>query len=131
MSSHGPGSRAAGPAIAFKLIEPAQDRWRAVRRRPGHALPRHRSLALTLLAPSAHTAYSARLVKHDAALPAAEPERCTTGRPPPPTGRSRWRPRLVSATSVASITLCDGRRQGERSPSRGIWLVLGGIADDE
>jgi hypothetical protein len=26
----GPGSRAAGLAMAFKLIEPAQDRWRAV-----------------------------------------------------------------------------------------------------
>jgi len=26
----GPGSRAAGPAMAFKLIESAQDRWRAV-----------------------------------------------------------------------------------------------------
>jgi hypothetical protein len=26
----GPGSRAAGPAIAFKLIEAAQDWWRAV-----------------------------------------------------------------------------------------------------
>ena len=26
----GPGSRAAGPAMAFKLIEAAQDRWRAV-----------------------------------------------------------------------------------------------------
>ena len=26
----GPGSRAAGPAMAFKLIETAQDRWRAV-----------------------------------------------------------------------------------------------------
>ena len=24
----GPGSRAAGPAMAFKLIEAAQDRWR-------------------------------------------------------------------------------------------------------
>jgi len=34
MSSHGPGSRAAGPAIAFRLIEPAQDRWRAVRKAP-------------------------------------------------------------------------------------------------
>jgi putative transposase len=26
----GPGSRAAGVAMAFKLIEPAQQRWRAV-----------------------------------------------------------------------------------------------------
>jgi hypothetical protein len=26
----GPGSRAAGLAVAFKLIEAAQDRWRAV-----------------------------------------------------------------------------------------------------
>ena len=26
----GPGSRVAGPAMAFKLIEAAQDRWRAV-----------------------------------------------------------------------------------------------------
>jgi hypothetical protein len=26
----GPGSRAAGPAMAFKLIESARDRWRAV-----------------------------------------------------------------------------------------------------
>ena len=26
----GPGSRAAGLAVAFKLIESAQDRWRAV-----------------------------------------------------------------------------------------------------
>ena len=35
----GPGSRAAGPAMAFKLIESAQDRWSAVNapppRRPG------------------------------------------------------------------------------------------------
>jgi hypothetical protein len=28
--THGPGSRAAGLAMAFKLIEAAQDRWRAV-----------------------------------------------------------------------------------------------------
>ena len=26
----GPGSRAAGPAMAFKLIEAAQERWRKV-----------------------------------------------------------------------------------------------------
>jgi hypothetical protein len=26
----GPGSRATGPAMAFKLIEASQDRWRAV-----------------------------------------------------------------------------------------------------
>jgi transposase-like protein len=31
----GPGSRAAGLAMAFKLIESAQDRWRAASRRPG------------------------------------------------------------------------------------------------
>jgi hypothetical protein len=28
--TRGPGSRAAGLAMAFKLIEAAQDRWRAV-----------------------------------------------------------------------------------------------------
>jgi hypothetical protein len=28
--TNGPGSRAAGLAMAFKLIESAQDRWRAV-----------------------------------------------------------------------------------------------------
>lgn len=28
--TRGPGSRAAGPAMALKLIEAAQDRWRAV-----------------------------------------------------------------------------------------------------
>lgn len=37
----GPGSRAAGLAMAFKLIEAAQDRWRAVKRAaPGRPGPR-------------------------------------------------------------------------------------------
>jgi transposase-like protein len=40
----GPGSRAAGLAMAFKLIEAAQDRWRGQRPAPGRARPRRRHL---------------------------------------------------------------------------------------
>ncbi|OLM27914.1 Mobile element protein [Pseudonocardia sp. Ae717_Ps2] len=43
--TRGPGSRTAGLAMAFKLIEAAQDRWRAVKRpAPGRARPRRSSL---------------------------------------------------------------------------------------
>ena len=43
-SPAGPGSRAAGLAMAFKLIEAAQDRWRAVNApAPRRARPRRRA----------------------------------------------------------------------------------------
>ena len=43
--TRGPGSRAAGLAMAFKLIEAAQDRWRAVNApAPGRARPRRRDV---------------------------------------------------------------------------------------
>jgi hypothetical protein len=40
----GPGSRAAGLAMAFKLIEAAQDRWRGQRTTPGRPRPQRRHL---------------------------------------------------------------------------------------
>ncbi len=41
----GPGSRAAGVAMAFKLIESAQERWRALNApHPGGAGPRRREI---------------------------------------------------------------------------------------
>src|SRR5512140_1107435 len=46
--TRGPGSRAAGLAMAFKLIQAAQDRWRAVNARtwsPSCAPARHSSTA--------------------------------------------------------------------------------------
>jgi transposase-like protein len=43
----GPGSRAAGLAMAFKLIEAAQDRWRAVNAPPLVALVRNGATFLT------------------------------------------------------------------------------------
>ena len=92
----GPGSRAAGMAMAFKLIEAAQDRWRAV-----------------------NGPHLVALIRAGAVLPSRRPK-CGPDRPSPPgaTGaRASHRPRRPTRCRAASgmdRTSCARRWAGKR-----------------